>query len=433
MLQEPWTPLETLNLAEDERWHAIQRIVDSPHFNKSPRLSRLLRFLAEQTLLDGSSLSEHTIAVEAFERDPSFDPAVDTIVRSQMVRLRQKLDRFAQEEGTAASIRVSVPKGEYAVRFDKLPAPASELPPMQSDNESASSTSIQPLSRTLRLLNWTAAFLFLLGSVIFLVRQIHHPADHASAVVHSEHPLWSMMFQQRRPTTFVAADSGLVLLHHMTTNDTTLAEYLTRNFSRETHGLSAQRKTEVLNMAERRYTSFVDMNLFRGLDHLPAASSGLGLKYARDLHMNDLKHSNFIFSGARGSNPWLELYEPGMNFVGSSNETRRSYAFLNRHPATGELPEYSVTEDGPNRRVLGVLAFLANLDGDGNVLIVEGDSMAGTEAISDFVLDDNALLPFLNKVRKRDGQLSHFEVLLESHSVNGSAGPFRILAYRTHP
>lgn len=99
----------------------------------------------------------------------------------------------------------------------------------------------------------------------------------------------------------------------------------------------------------------------------------------------------------------------------------------------GEAHEFSVSEDGANRRVLGVLAFLSNLDGNENVLIVEGDSMAGTEAISDFVLDDRALLPFLAKLRNADGILSHFEVLLESNSVNGSAGPFRILAYRSHP
>jgi hypothetical protein len=59
--------------------------------------------------------------------------------------------------------------------------------------------------------------------------------------------------------------------------------------------------------------------------------------------------------------------------------------------------------------------------------------MAGTEAISDFLFDDDALLPFLGKLSKPDGTLPHFEVLIESNSVNGSAGPFHILAYRTHP
>jgi hypothetical protein len=83
--------------------------------------------------------------------------------------------------------------------------------------------------------------------------------------------------------------------------------------------------------------------------------------------------------------------------------------------------------------VLGVLAFLPNLDGNGNALIIEGNSMAGTEAISDFLFDDAVLLPFLAKIKKADGSLPHFEVLVKSNNVNGSAGPFHILAYRTHP
>ncbi|HTF64257.1 MAG TPA: hypothetical protein VK638_16355, partial [Edaphobacter sp.] len=62
-----------------------------------------------------------------------------------------------------------------------------------------------------------------------------------------------------------------------------------------------------------------------------------------------------------------------------------------------------------------------------------GNSMAGTEAITDFLLNDDALLPFLNQLKRPDGTLPHFEVLVESNSVNGNAGPFRILSYRTHP
>jgi hypothetical protein len=30
--------------------------------------------------------------------------------------------------------------------------------------------------------------------------------------------------------------------------------------------------------------------------------------------MDELKQGNIILSGARGANPWLELYEPQMNF-----------------------------------------------------------------------------------------------------------------------
>src|ERR1700742_798982 len=98
MLSHQQFPPTVLDLAEDERWQTVRRVVDSPHFRKSPRLSRLLLYLSEQTLLDrGELLTEQNIANRVFERKADFNPGVDTIVRSHMVRLRQKLDQYAAE------------------------------------------------------------------------------------------------------------------------------------------------------------------------------------------------------------------------------------------------------------------------------------------------------------------------------------------------
>jgi hypothetical protein len=423
-----------LDLAEDERWLAIQRIVDSPLFRKSHRLSQLLLYLSEQTILARPDrLTEYQIAIRVFQRETSFDPGLDTIVRSHMVRLRQKIDLYAEENRPVELMRVAIPKGEYFVRFEKIaaaePESSATLPPLSAEAVSASSQG----PKTLLYLCW------LLGSAVLtlliaLLAVVYRSGHQAAAAASAPHPLWSYFFQSRHMTTFVAADSGLVLLHRMTAKDTTLAEYLSRDFSRETRGLSPERADEVLNMGNRRYTSFVDLNMFRRLEQLPYAASGkLEVKYARDIQMADLKQGNVILSGARGANPWLALYETDMNFVGVNDAVHHTYTFTNRHPQTGEIPEFLVTETDPKQRVLGVLAFLANLDGSGNALIVEGNSIAGTEAISDFLFSDDALLPFLHKVTRPNGTLSHFEVLIESNSVNGSAGPFHILAYRTHP
>jgi hypothetical protein len=450
------SPQTTLDSAEDERWLTIRRVVDSPHFSKSPRLSRLLLYLAGQTLLDRTELlTEHNIATSVFERDAGFNPGVDTIVRSHMVRLRQKLDQYAAENPSA--IRVTVPRGEYLVRFERISPvtadtqtpPSPKLMPIGANGSDGTNRangsnatdgaepeipSARPQPNPLLLLCWllgSASLILLLLLLAVLNRSARKSADPSVAT----HPLWSQIFQPRQRTTFIAADSGLVLLHRLTNRESTLAEYLNHDFSRETRGLSPERVDEVLNMANRRYTSFVDLNIFRRLQQVPLESSEkLEVEYARDVQLDQLKQGSVILSGARGANPWLELYEPEMNFIGSNDGVHHSYSFINRHPLPGEAPEYSASEADPKQRVLGVLAFLPNLDGNGNALIVEGNSMAGTEAISDFLFDDAALLPFLDKLRKPGGAaLPHFEVLIESNSINGSAGPFRILACRTHP
>lgn len=440
MLLNAAPPQTTLDLSEDERWLTTRRVLDSPHFRKSPRLSRLLLYLAEQTLLDRTEvLTESNIAIMVFDRDAGFDPGVDTIVRSHMVRLRQKLEQYAAENETTSAMRIAVPKGEYVVRFERIlpflpqsytPSRPADAQPLEIEHGSPKGDHRQnPLTPVCWILG--VAVLLLLAALWMALNRSARKSAEAPAVTH---PLWSRFFQAHQHTTFIAADSGLVLLHRMTKKDTTLAEYLKRDFSQETRGLSPERVDEVLNMGERRYTSFVDLNMYRRLQQLPFATPDkLEVKYARDVQMDELKQGNVILSGARGANPWLELYEPEMNFVGKNDAVHHAYSFTNRHPQAGEPPIFSVSEADPKQHVLGVLAFLPNLDGNGNALIVEGNSMAGTEAISDFLFDDAALLPFLNKLKKPDGTVPHFEVLIESHSVNGSAGPFHILAYRTHP
>jgi hypothetical protein len=418
-------------LAEDERWLTVQHVVESPSFKKSPRLRSLLLYLAAQTLAGRPDLlTEYNIATAVFERKADFDPDVDTIVRSHMVRLRQKLDQYAVENEANRSICVTVPKGEYRVRFDyampRLPqVPVPVLPPQSVSSLTHRRT---PLLVACAILSLVVVVLLAALATVLVRSRGKAPANSVS-----EHPLWSHFFQPRHTTTLIAADSGLVLLHKMTRKSTTLQEYLTRDFSKETQGLSAERTDEVLNMGERRYTSFVDLNIYRRLQQLATASPGkLDVKYARDMQIDELKQGNVILSGARGANPWLALYEPRMNFIGTDEWAHHGYTFLNRHPLAGETVTFSTSEGDPTQRVLGVLAYLPNLEGTGHTLIVEGNSMAGTEAISDFLFDDAALLPFLRKVSKSDGAVPYFEVLIEANSVNGSAGPFRILAYRTY-
>jgi hypothetical protein len=433
-------PASTLNLAEDERWLTTRRVVDSPHFRKSPRLSQLLLYLSEQTLLNRIELlTEHTIAVRVFEREADFNPGVDTIVRSHMVRLRQKLDQYSVENHSTASIQLAIPKGDYLVRFEQI-APSLE---MQPDSEEAT-TPVHPVAtpNTLskeREINYLAIacgilcciVVALLGTLAILLHHFDKPLSKSQS---ASHPLWSQIFQTHQNTIFVAADSGLVLLHGMTQKSTTLAEYLTHNFGEETRQLSPARTAEVLNIAERRYTSFVDLNTFRRLQQLSFTSGGkLDAKYARDMQMDELKQGNIILSGSRGANPWIELYEPELNFVEAKDGLPHTFSYINRHPQAEEAAEFSISDGDPKQPVLGVLAFLSNPDKDGNALIIEGNSMAGTEAISDFLFDDAALLPFLEKIKMSNGSLPHFEVLVKSNSVNGSAGPFRILAYRTYP
>jgi hypothetical protein len=74
---------------------------------------------------------------------------------------------------------------------------------------------------------------------------------------------------------------------------------------------------------------------------------------------------------------------------------------------------------------------MPNLSGQGRVLLVQGTTMAGTEAAMDFVLDRDRLNKFLGP-HTQHHQVPPFQVLLETTNINGSSPRSRILSYRFH-
>ena len=73
----------------------LLRIFSSPEFAQSRRLKNFLRFMVEETLAGRAGLlKEYSIALEVFERDDSFDPQTNSIVRVEAGRLRAKLAQY---------------------------------------------------------------------------------------------------------------------------------------------------------------------------------------------------------------------------------------------------------------------------------------------------------------------------------------------------
>src|SRR5579871_6822598 len=120
-------------LSEAEIRRQLQRIQASPTFQSSPRMSRFLRFVVEETLQSGpEAVKEVTVAMAAFDRPADFNPKLDPVVRNEARRLRGKLEAYYAGEGAADRVRISIPKGGYAPHFEALetaaPAAGSSQP-----------------------------------------------------------------------------------------------------------------------------------------------------------------------------------------------------------------------------------------------------------------------------------------------------------------
>jgi hypothetical protein len=57
--------------------------------------------------------------------------------------------------------------------------------------------------------------------------------------------------------------------------------------------------------------------------------------------------------------------------------------------------------------------------------------MAGTESAWGFVSDDSQLLLFLKKIQRANGSVPHFELVLGTNNMSGSAVKNTVLAWRT--
>jgi serine/threonine-protein kinase len=95
-------------------------VLASEGFANSPRLVRLLRYIVEKSV-EGNreALKEYSIGLDVFDRDPSFDPKVDSIVRSTARQLRLKLAQYYQTDGRDRPLWIALPKGSYVAEFQE--------------------------------------------------------------------------------------------------------------------------------------------------------------------------------------------------------------------------------------------------------------------------------------------------------------------------
>jgi len=97
----------------------LDRILRSRAFIQSHRIRRFLQFVVEESLLgQPHRLKEYLIGLEVFDRREAFDPRVDSIVRVEARRLRNKLEEYYRTEGQEDPVRVLLRKGSYVPIFE---------------------------------------------------------------------------------------------------------------------------------------------------------------------------------------------------------------------------------------------------------------------------------------------------------------------------
>jgi hypothetical protein len=432
---------ESLRLQEDPRWQLAQRVVASKSFGKSALLSKFLLYVCDRAITGRmDEISENQIGVHVFLRKPGYSPGEDNIVRNYARQLRQRLDHYFEEEGKAEELRISVPIGKYIPVFspNRSAEPLSASPQDKSSEKnfllhgviSDERLPAPPLPR-----NRHPYFLVMIGlvsiaicsSIVWRTLKRAHPGQEDPF-----HPLWSQVFDKDRQTFLVPSDDGIVMLQNLTGHSVHLAEYINRDYLsvKSPFNIDAQ---NLADLDAQRYTNIADLDAVLKFSRVPEADPGhFIIRYARELHMEDLKDSNAILLGSTYSDPWVELFQKNLNFEFDYEPHPNASFIVNKHPFAGELPVYTNDAAAPSHRTYAVVALVPNLNNTGWILIVEGLTMAGTQAATDILFNHEEMESILKKATQSDGKLKPFEILIETRSFGSNSPQATIISSRVY-
>jgi hypothetical protein len=421
------------SLANDTRRDLVERIILSSTFAKSERLSSLLAYVCDLTLKgQEKEINEQKIGEAVFGRSRHYDSSIDGIVRTQASRLRQRLDRYFNEEGVDEPVRIVIPRGGYVPLFEprcsaKIELPAAEPKPLAPPMIPYAEPSRIVVQRSgSAVFAWSLVAILSIATMTILLNNAG-AFSKTQATRAGVHPLWKQIFVAEQPILIVPGDSSLVMWEGIMNRNLSLTEYLKGDYRTDIPDATASIPKIAVGLANRRYTSTVDLEVVQALSQISqSAKSKLEVRYARDVRPNDLKKGSAILVGASEANPWVELFEPHMSFVIQYDRARNIFSVLNRTPQGNEPRQWNLGAG----RVYAVVTYMPSLGGSGSTLILEGTSMAGTECAWDFVSDESQLRPFWERIRRADGSLPHFEVVLGTNNMSGSAVKSSILAWR---
>ena len=446
-------PEDRIVLAEDERWALVQRIVASQCFIKAPQLRDILLYLTRRALEDNpSGISEHEVGCNVLGRRPDFNPNEDNIVRVQVRHLRKKLEDFYGAEGRDESILLTIPKGAYLPRFDARPAPSVEA--MQENEGKPAALNLEPAGiATTRgpaskkrlwivvcLAGLSVLVVVLAAATFFFWRQKEALLAQTPAVEDRIPPaddvFWAKFFTPGQPTNLVVADSCLVVIQDILNVDIPLKElYANSRMTKLVEAVQDRKLQSALELiARRQYTSLGDVNITARIIELAQKyKTTPKIRFSRYLDTRELMAGNFVLIGSRRGVPWIQLFEPQLNFYLEHDERTSSYHFLNRSPRAGEQKSYGAQADGPNGdESYADIAILPNLTGSGYVMIISGITMEATEAAGALVVgkEFSASLAKMLKERHGDTSMPYVEILLQTKTMPGTAKVSKIICHR---
>ena len=141
----------------------LERIVASRAFSGAHRSQIFLRYVVEHSIVHpADSLKEYGIALDVFDRDASYDPAIDATVRVEAGRLRSRLLAYYAGEGQNDPLLIEIPRGGYRAVVRTRHSGVDPLQPRPALVAAKPGPSVTPRLRHL----WALPVAFILGAML---------------------------------------------------------------------------------------------------------------------------------------------------------------------------------------------------------------------------------------------------------------------------
>ena len=418
-------PVLEAGFTSSENWKLVQRIASSRHFAKSQQLRDILQYICLRSLSEPAvTIKEHEVGCEALGRGSDFDSHEDNIVRVQFGHLRKRLDLYFANEGKTEPVRLVVPKGSYVPSFEPVSSTV-DLP--VSGGKSKPGYFTRPGLMLVAL----AAALCAAWLLIWRVPHTTKAAGHQGAS-NGDH-FWSAMFGE--PLNIVVSDTCLVMLQDILGTNLAVEDYLSDRYPKNVllRAKAPELRSALNLIASRQYTSLADLNVASALVQLGHhySSAPAQIRYSRHLNIREFKTNNFVLLGSRMGIPWVQLFEPQLQFSMRKEENTGRFYFYNKHPRPGE--DKAWRQKIENEQVVESYADLAvvpNLGGSGSVMLLNGLTMYATEAVGDLVTGPDFVRVLALLQRQSNAFPSDFEVLLRMRVIAGTSKSTDVVATR---
>jgi hypothetical protein len=433
--------------SQDQKRAQIARIVSSPLFCHAPLLKNFLQFVTSKAA-DGQTeeISEYLIATEVLGRSQDFDPASDTVVRTQAYRLRLKLKEYYETEGRTDPVLIEIPKGHYvpafAVRLPESAGTERETPLRVSE---ALTDPGMPFAAPARLNVRRVSIAvgavlaaFVLGTWVG-VRWSAARVRPRAAATGSElvNTFWKGMFSK---------DDSIILAY----TNSVFFETETGDLLRFRSGAVADRgaavgredsRASALNpkLAERAgpvyyedgYTGTGEVLAVHDLTSLLATLGvNVVVKRSRLVTVDDLRNHDIIFLGSPFENQVLtEIRLPPQRFI-FQPPTVAPYLWRGRIADTKSspsgIPFYELERD-PHTRVIqadyAIFDVLPGLAPSRRIVILAGLTTSGTQGAAEFSTSADGVRQILRSLAVQNGNSSvfpaYFECLLRVEAAKG--------------